>query len=284
MPLSIFYEVVMVLTQRDLELFRKLSSYGMLSTKQIAHHVFSSIAVTTVLRRLRILEESFYLKRILGLESQDVLWTLTEKAADTAHVIVPKRQWSKNMLEHDFKLLSLRLALEGTGIAHSWLPEHKIRSNIFRENGMRGIKQKLIPDGLMGIEVEGKRVSVAVELEITLKNKRKLKEIVDRYQRISGIYAVWYIAPSATILNAVADLWKKSYVYNSSVSFYGSLLQEVMRNPLKARLLGGELVQTIDDKWTLKPAHPYAQGVSTLREKQLDQKRNLTNENHAPIL
>jgi hypothetical protein len=68
MPLSTSCEVAMVITDRDLELFRKLSTYGMLSTKPIGKLVFNAIATATVLRRLRCLEERFYLKRILGLE------------------------------------------------------------------------------------------------------------------------------------------------------------------------------------------------------------------------
>jgi hypothetical protein len=63
---------------------------------------------------------------------------------------MPKRHWSKNLLEHDHKLISLRLNLEAYGISHSWIPEHLIRTNIFRKNDFKTAKEKLIPDGLMG--------------------------------------------------------------------------------------------------------------------------------------
>ncbi len=49
----------LTITMRDIELLKKLSSYGMLSTKQIGAVVFNSIASTTVLRRLRLLEAGF---------------------------------------------------------------------------------------------------------------------------------------------------------------------------------------------------------------------------------
>jgi len=48
-----------LLTARDLTLFEKLSDYGMLSTAQINLLIFSSIAKTTVLKRLRHLEDRF---------------------------------------------------------------------------------------------------------------------------------------------------------------------------------------------------------------------------------
>lgn len=272
----------MVITDRDLDLFRKLSSYGILSTKLIGKLVFNSIATTTVLRRLRCLEQKFYLKRILGLESQETLWTLTEKASDLAEVLMPKRHWSKSMLEHDFTLLNLRLTLEGSGVSHSWMPEHQIRSSVFRKNGIRGIKDKLIPDGLMGIEVDGKKLSVAVELELTLKNSLKLKQIVRKYQDTGGLHAVWYIAPTASILNAVWREWNKGFG-NKRFNFYGSYLDQVMKNPLEARLLGEKPHRLVSEAWTIKPAHPPAQGVSTLNKESIKQKLELTIKNHTPL-
>ncbi len=272
----------MVITDRDLDLFRKLSDYGILSTKLVKNLVFNSIATTTVLRRLRCLEERFYLKRILGLESQETLWTLTEKAADLAEVLMPKRHWSKTMLEHDFKLLNLRLALEGSEVSHSWLPEHEIRSSVFKKNGIRGIKDKLIPDGLMGIEVDGKRLSVAIELELTLKNKDKLKQIVRKYQDTGGLHAVWYIAPTASILNAVFQEWHKGFG-SDRFYFYASYLEDVMKNPLRAKLMGEKPHRLVREAWSIKPAHPPAQGVSILNEKIIEPKLELTIENHTPF-
>ncbi len=271
-----FYEVDMILTQRDLELFKKLSSHGILSSRQIAVLLFSSIEISTVLRRLRKLEGHRYLKRILGLETQDVLWTLTPKAGEAAKVPIPKRHWSKNMLDHDFKLLSLRLALEGSGVAHSWLPEHEIRSSIFRSHGFKGAKQKLIPDGLMGIEVEGKRMSVAIELELTLKNKDKLRQTIRRYQGQSGIHAVWYIAPSLGILNSLFALWQDMNSGTNVPRLYVSVLDEVMRDPSRALLGGIRPVKAVGQTWTLLSAHSPAHGMSTQEEKKDEQKAELT--------
>jgi hypothetical protein len=98
---------------------------------------------------LRLLEDKKYIQRLLGLESQDILWILLSKGAEAAGAAISKRHWSKNLLEHDHKLISLPLGLEASGIAHSWIPEHLIRANIFRKNDFRTAKEKLIPYGLM---------------------------------------------------------------------------------------------------------------------------------------
>lgn len=287
MPLSkIFYEVLMI-TTRDIELFRKLSLYGMLSTKQVGLLVFSSIASTTVLRRLRLLESGFYVKRVQGLESQEVLWVLADRGAKMAEVEVPKRHWSKNTLEHDFKLLSLRLALESTGVAHSWMPEHEIRSLIFKNNGFRAAKEKLIPDGFMGIEVGGFRQSVAIELELTMKNSKRYEQTFRKYSEKRDLHAIWYLAPTKGTVDHIYSIWKRIKSLYGCPILYLSYLDEVMKDPWKARLMG-ENCHQLDKLWTQKKiektAHSPAQWVSSQEEKKGQLVIDLSAEDHTPIL
>lgn len=253
----------MNLTNRDLELFKKLSSYGMLSTQQLRRIVFGGIALTTVLRRLRLLEENFFVRRLDGLSSHELLWMLTPKGAETGKALLPKRNWSKNMLEHDYKLLSLRLLSEGEGIARLWTPEHEIRSKVFRNYGIRGAKNKLIPDGIMSAEVNGIQESVAIELELTLKNQMKLKETLRRYQETTSTFAVWYIVPSVAIMNQVQKVWNECIWNRSSIKLIFSNLDEVMREPLKAGLIIKGRSVYLGEYWRSLPAQVGAQRVST---------------------
>lgn len=257
----------MVITERDTGLLKKLSQYGMLSTKQINFLCFNSIAQTTVLRRLRALEKNKYIKRILGLESHEVLWSVIPKGAVLAEVPVPKWHWSKNLLEHDFKLVSLRLALEGSGLSHSWITEHEIRSSIFRTNGFRDAKDKLIPDGLMGIEIDGKKQSLAIELELTLKNRDKLRKTLSRYKDKNGIVGVWYIVPFVSILNSITMNWRKAYSINKNACLYLSLLPDLLKNPLEAKVFGYGNGKHAKELWAPKLAQETAHSVSTLDEK-----------------
>jgi hypothetical protein len=59
----------------------------------------------------------------------------------------------------------------------------------------------------MGIEANGNKASVAIELELTLKNQGRIKEIVRRYQEKKDLSAVWYIAESKSILNSLFREW-----------------------------------------------------------------------------
>jgi hypothetical protein len=261
----------MIITQRDRELFLKLSSHGMLSTKQVTTLIFNSIASTTVLRRLRILEEHYYLKRIIGLDSHEILWVLTEKATSTICVSVPKRSWSKNILEHDYKLLCLRLRLEKAGIAQAWIPEHEIRSLIYKKYGLREGKQKLIPDGLMG--------TVAIELELTLKNQGRIKEIVSRYHEKKELSAVWYIASGQSILKSFFREWKNQQGSNKSLKLFGSLLEDVLADPLEATVFKEGTACKIKDLWKIQTAQSPAQVVSIHRIAKSDEADRVTQEN-----
>lgn len=274
----------MAVTDRDREVFRKLSTYGMLSTKQINLMCFGGIAKTTVLRRLRFLEAKKYLSRMQGLESQDVLWILQEKGAIEGEVQIPKRHYSKNLLEHDFKLVRLRIALEGCGLAHSWVPEHEIRSRIFRKNEFRTAKNKLIPDGIMGIEADGKMHSLAIELELTLKNKDKLKQTLTRYKEKEGILGVWYIAPTNSLLNSILNVWRGIRVYGNEPKLYLSVLDGVIKNPLDAKVFGSGLSKVASELWATKHAHPTAHRVSAKTENLIRPLDEVNTENHAPIL
>jgi DNA-binding HxlR family transcriptional regulator len=272
----------MFITNRDIEIFKHIANFGMLSTKQINSICFNSIAATTVLRRLRMLEDKKFIQRILGLESQDVLWVLLPKGAEAAGVAIPKRHWSKNLLEHDHKLISLRLNLERSGIAHSWIPEHKIRANIFRSNDFRTAKEKLIPDGLMATEADGKRLSVAIELELTLKNKDKLHKTLSRYKRQDGILGVWYIAPTTSLLNSISAVWNDIGASSSGNKLYLSVFEDVIKNPLNAKVFGHGRGLVTSELWTPRPAHPSAQSVSKQDENREHSLSELSPENHAP--
>jgi len=274
----------MVITNRDRKLFKMIATYGMLSTTQINLLCFGGIAQTTVLRRLRFLEAEKYVSRMRGLESQDTLWVLLEKGAINGEVSIPKRHWSKNLLDHDFKLISLRLALEGSGLSHSWIPEHEIRSSIFRNNDFRTAKDKLIPDGIMGIEVDGKKHSLAIELELTLKNKDKLKHTLTRYKEKEGILGVWYIAPTNSLLNSILNVWRGIRTFGNETKLYLSVLDDVIKNPHDAKVFGSGQGKVSSSLWTPKPAHSSAHRVSKVTEQLKIPNDEVNTENHAPIL
>jgi DNA-binding HxlR family transcriptional regulator len=274
----------MEITSRDLLLLKKLSSHGILSTDLIRVYCFKSIDSSTVLRKLRKLENKGLVKRILGHESQKVLWSLGIKGSRLARVPMPKSHWNRNLLEHDLNLVSVRLALEGCGISHSWMPEHQIRSTIFKKHGLQGIKDRLVPDGLMGIDIDGRKESVAIEMEMTLKSKKRIQTTLRRYLEKADVHAIWYLSPNYSILNSIFKQWQLIGGKNHGVKFYVSLLPDVLKNPLDTKLMGFSPSPFIKDVWRQKPIAWGAQRVGTVIVENRPSEKLLVNRNHTPIV
>jgi hypothetical protein len=274
------------ITKRDEALIKRIAELGMLSTNQISELFFEGVANTTVLRRLRILEASHLLRRVVGLDTKEFLWIVTASGAQMVNVEIVKTKWSKHMIEHDHKLIALRLLLEKVGVARGWMPEHEIRSHMFKKYGLREIKNKIIPDGFIGIEINGKMESVALELELTLKNKKRYRNIIAHYQHKENLYAVWYIVPTSSMIKSIREAWKKHASSYSDVKVYFSGLNELMKNPLEANLIGLNSVNKLSELFaSLGPlgAQLPAQVVSTLGGNILEEKRQSSSQIHSPI-
>ncbi len=274
----------MEITSRDLLLLKKLSSHGILSTDLIRVYCFKSIDSSTVLRRLRKLEKKGLVKRILGHESQNVLWSLGIKGSRLARVPMPKSHWNRNLLEHDLNLVSVRLALEGCGISHSWMPEHQIRGTLFKKHGLEGMKNRIVPDGLMGIEVNGRKESVAIEMEMTLKSKDRIRKILRRYSEKADVHAIWYVSPKYSILNSIFKQWQIIGGKNHKVKLYVSLLPDVLTNPLDTKLMGFSPSPFIRDVWNRKPILATAQRVGTPNDENRSKETLIDQSNHTPNL
>lgn len=252
----------MLLTKRDLEIFKLIAKTAILTTAQIHREIFPGIATTTVLRRLRKLERGKYIERVEGLPKHELAWALAIKGADAIGCVEFKRRFHRLALVHDVKLAALRLALEGYGIAHSWLPEHEIRSAMARKHGLQRMKSEAVPDGIMGASYKGVMESVAMELELHYKNKDRYRETFQSYQWKENLKAVWYLVPSESLGRHLEKLWLK-YVGQMGPWFLWSIIDDVLANP------GLAAIHYFDESFELgklfeprPPAHTGAFGVS----------------------
>ena len=273
----------MKLTDRDNELLTGLSHYGMFSTKQIIEMYFKDINSSTVLRRLRLIEKENYLRRFGKLETNEFLWGVTAKGGEHTGIDHFKTQWSKSMLEHDHKLLTLRLILERLSIVKSWTAEHQIRSMIYKKYSLREAKNKLIPDGLMEASIKNYSETMAIELELNLKNKDRYQKIIYAYQGKEDLHAVWYIVTSQSIFNSLRDSWKKSRSSYSKLKVYFSFLEDIKSLGTEAKMFGLDSTYLIKNYFDL-PAQLVAHEVSTQIAKKDNLKVNSSSLNHTPIM
>lgn len=249
-------------TNRDRDLLTNLKKYELLSTVMIGTLIFKGIRKTTMLRRLRILEKEKLIKRTQNTTSQINLWSITDLGAQAIGLEANKNSWNKNTLDHDLKLINIRLKLEECNLVHDWTTEQAIKSIIFKNNSIVEAKKKLIPDGVFITTKEAQNKSVAIELELTLKDKKRIKEVVKNYLAKKDLNFVWYISNHKNILKSIFNEWKTLAKGSSGVRLIASLYDEVIINPLEAHIYTLEGVFKFNEFWRLSPAHTYAHTVS----------------------
>jgi hypothetical protein len=237
-------------TKRDLELFKSLQSYGLLTTSQITGLYFGGIATTTVLRRLRILEKAGFLRRIALSSNGAVAWALTQRAAESVSQMPARKSFRPDLLTHDLKLVEVQLAFEEAQIARSWISEHEIRHKVFKANSLKSASRILIPDAIMGVEsVRAESLAVAVELELNFKNASRYKEIFWEYKLRENLSAVLYIVSDPGIGKAALNAWQQVASLPTQVQFYFADLTETLNKPGLVTLHGERGETPISDVW-----------------------------------
>lgn len=225
----------MKLTLRDQKLLEVLGSYGVLSTEQVAKQIFSGIAVTTVRRRLRILEKAKQIYRIHGLDSGGVAWALTKRKIEELSDGYSTRRFSRNSLNHDVTLNDVRAVLERTGVAANWVAEHVLKTRSSRNRRNENV-DRFVPDAIFSVRVKDETKAIAFELELTGKHRKRYENILERYRRKSSLWAVWYAVGSESIGRKLESVWHEVSHGKRNDLLIWSRLDEILRDPWNARV------------------------------------------------
>ena len=273
----------MYFTKRDECLLFGIGSYGLLSTTVIVEKYFNNVDYSTVLRRLRILEKEGLIRRAGFLMTMENLWAIAPKGAKKMSLEYFKCYWNQASIDHDFKLIKLRMFLEDLGIIKKWVAEHVIRSMIYKKYSLRDAKNKLIPDGIFETKIDNSSHSMAIELELNLKSQSRYKKILGQYQWNKDLRGVWYIVPNLAILNKLKDYWNRTTSSYTDGKIYFSLLDDLLT------LKEESLLYSANEKFLLKeffkmPAHQAAQEVVTKIEGPLQNVYHLTSTDHTTFI
>ena len=277
----------MRLQERDIELLKMICDFGLLSTKQVRSLFFKDVAITTVLKRLRILEGESFIKRVSGLESFELLWVINNKGARLIEQENYKTSWSKQLLEHDYKISCLRLSFLNSKLYESWVPEHEIRSLLYKKYSFKGSINKLIPDGLMTLKRKGKVETWAMEMELSLKGKNRYERIFREYGKKENLSGIWYFVKGEALFKSLRDSYKRhSYLLNGK-AFVISYIDEVLSNLLDAKVIYSANVETLAHFlgiMNFELAHVPAHNVSNFNLKKSTSNKVLSNGIHTSIL
>ena len=276
----------MRLQKRDNELLKMICDFGLLSTKQIGSVFFKDVAVTTVLKRLRILEAESLIKRVAGLESFELLWVINNKGAKLVDKENYKTSWNKQMLDHYYKVSCLRLSFLKSKLYESWVPEHEIKSLLYKKYSFKGAVNKLIPDGLMTIKRKGNIETWALEMELSLKGKDRYERIFKEYGKKENLSGIWYFVKGEAIFKSLKDFYKRhSYLLNGK-TFVISYIDDVLSNLFDAKIFHPTNVEILSHFFEIKdfqlaqvPAHT----VSNFDLNKNVLHKNLSTQYHTPL-
>ena len=190
------------LQQRDRNLLSGLANFGLLSTSQIAKWYFAGVARTTVLRRLRILQQNQLILSPGHLSNAMKVWSLSKTGALVLDAPEPFRFSNQNTLWHDVCLSELRKCLEESGVARDWTSDKEL----VRQSADT-YAQALIPDGIFVSDVFGATSVVALELELHAKSHIRYRKLFFDYSFMSAIGCIWYVLKEDSSANPITKQW-----------------------------------------------------------------------------
>lgn len=250
-------------TQRDEDLLQKIGDFGVLSTAQIQSLFFRNAKRTTMLRRLRRLEELKMIQRIRGLSDGSHGWSLTPTGTRSRGLISIGRKLNRHTLEHDVTLGEVRFALERVGIGAGWMPEHRLRNKAGQSRKPGSSAPENIPDGIFSAEAHGKYLAIAVELELHPKSTERYRKTLRAYRSRQNIDVIWYLVPYESLGRKLDRVWAEVSRGYRDKRLRWSLLSEVLKAPESALLYSESGTISLRDLFTLKvPAHGVAHPMS----------------------
>lgn len=192
--------IVQVLTERDKKIIVLINRFGYLTAAQVARAMGMSLRVAY--RRLQRMVKERYLihKRILArapgiyyVGSRGLAEVDTELGRFTVRL---------QTLLHNLAVADVAIALLERHPGSNWLTERELRRKAGQKFGVGW--QGHIPDGAL-VFSDGKRV--AVEVEMTAKEKRRVEKIMRGYLRNADDYAeVWYFCRTRRQVERVKDV------------------------------------------------------------------------------
>jgi len=234
-------------------MMKTLGRYGVLSTEQAAKMFFPGTALTTVRRRLRALEKADHIFRVSGLDNGGVAWAVTKMSAQKLGCVHPARHFNRNSLTHDVLLSEVRYTLESTGVGEKWVPEHVLKIQTAIKHAKQMSERHFVPDAIFSVRQRGENRVVALELELTGKNRKRYEAILERYKYKKTLWAVWYLVANESLGRLLESVWKEVNFGKRNDLLIWSELDSVLSNPREALVRCEHFSVPLKNHVTMKP-------------------------------
>ena len=218
-----------ILTRRDKDILEAILTFGMLSTRQIQRKFFQNTSIKTVQRRLRILKNANWIRSVYGVGSEHV-WTLKEKGSRALGEDYCLKI-NRNSLYHDLMCNEIRLTFEEMGADGEWLSSHHLRYLASKEKNPYQRKEDSLPDWLFCPKAK----TVALEIELHLKGKKRMMETVEKYAgKMDDVYSIIYFVPTKRLGEKILKYFASFKRVEGWVMV--CLIDDFLKNPLKVKM------------------------------------------------
>ena len=176
----------MQLTLRDHHMLQWINGHGSVTAEQAAKWMDVSDGVGR--RRLRLLVEDGYLQRKrFGFNEPQMHWLTKKGWALSGDDLAPPKRINRLTYVHDRALIDIALSVEARTGGVFW-PQRRLKADKTGRQG-GGWPRGYTPNGLLYIE--GKK-PIAVELEISVKKRSRLADVVAGYAADKDLEDVWF--------------------------------------------------------------------------------------------
>lgn len=212
----------MQFTERDARLLRWINGHGSATLQQIAR--WAGTSYQSVQRRVRQLVDHGYLERRCLIHGDRAHWLTKFGRQICGDELPPPKDIMLGSYRHNHILVDLSLSLVAeTG--GRFTPERRLRQMM---SLTRLGERYHVADGLLQLEDQDK--PIAIELELSTKGHRRLKQIVRGYAANLDIGEVWYFVESNIVrrhLKKAAEGFDKIIVLSLPTAVIASLPREM---------------------------------------------------------
>jgi hypothetical protein len=200
------------LTDRDVEIVRWITRHGVVTTEQVARKFFwrdetQTVGMWAAYRRIAALRDLGLVLRDKPFATKPDALRVTRKGADLADISVHHARLVLSQLSHTIELVALTEHLLAEHPGAELTTERELRAERYRDLrvGQPMPSGGRIPDAILRIPKQGGgEETIAVELDMSRKDRRQLEDIVHRYDREPVDQVWWYVR--ATRVQRIRDI------------------------------------------------------------------------------
>ena len=197
---------------RDREIFRFIYENLYVTIPQVHRAAFKDRDSITSTVRLFQLHHGEYLKKI---KYGRTLLKLTRKAlneiSDQEYYVIDKNRYVRqkvrtHQIGHDLGVIDAKIILKESPIISNWVPSLDLFSYQYKE--FYDDKIPKIPDAVFDLKVGDKILKVALEYEMTQKESRRYRMILERYYTAKKVDLLFYIVRTSQLKKTLLDIGK----------------------------------------------------------------------------